>query len=291
MNKEELLNDIANNFRVVKRQTGKLQCKCPAHNDKQASLTISLGNKCVLFYCHAGCELNDILSAAGIEKKNTYYDNEPKQANWKAYVEAREKKRIEAVYNYVSSINGSYVFTKIRLVGKKLLYGVLENERFSYGLSRNTPRKSLKAIYGDVKAINKAISDEVPIFIPEGEKDVDTLTKQGYVAFTYGGVNDWQSDFSLLLKNAIDCDKIVGKYTVRTRCTGDSIRLKNRGCTKNLTKLYNECNIPVDERDVIPVIADEKGVIWIYGIGVAHRCAISDKSKKILMIKTEKDKG
>ena len=96
---------------------------------------------------------------------------------------------------------------------------------------------------------------------------------------------------NLLLKNAIDCDKIVGKYTVRTRCTGDSIRLKNRGCTKNLTKLYNECNIPVDERDVIPVIADEKGVIWIYGIGVAHRCAISDKSKKILMIKTEKDKG
>ena len=96
---------------------------------------------------------------------------------------------------------------------------------------------------------------------------------------------------NLLLKNAIDCDKIVGKYTVRTRCTGDSIRLKNRGCTKTLTKLYNECNIPVDERDVIPVIADEKGVIWIYGIGVAHRCAISDKSKKILMIKTEKDKG
>ena len=96
---------------------------------------------------------------------------------------------------------------------------------------------------------------------------------------------------NLLLKNAIDCDKIVGKYTVRTRCTGDSIRLKNRGCTKNLTKLYNECNIPVDERDVIPVIADEKGVIWIYGIGVAHRCAINDKSKKILIIKTEKDMG
>lgn len=94
---------------------------------------------------------------------------------------------------------------------------------------------------------------------------------------------------NLLLKNSLDCDKIVGKYTVRTRLTGDRIRLKNRGCTKNLTKLYNECNIPLEERDVIPVIADEKGVIWIYGIGVAHRCAISEKSKKILIIKTEKD--
>ena len=96
---------------------------------------------------------------------------------------------------------------------------------------------------------------------------------------------------NLLLKNAIDCDKIVGKYNLRTRCSGDSIRLKNRGCTKPLTKLYNECNIPIEERDLIPVIADEKGVIWIYGIGVAHRCAINENSKRILIIETEKDKG
>ena len=95
---------------------------------------------------------------------------------------------------------------------------------------------------------------------------------------------------NLLLKNSLDCDKIVGKYVVRTRMQGDSIRLKNRGCTKPLTKLYNESNIPIEERDSIPVIADEKGVVWIYGIGVAHRCAINEKSKKILIIKTEKDK-
>ena len=41
-----------------------------------------------------------------------------------------------------------------------------------------------------------------PVFVPEGEKDVDTLIKQGYIAFTYGGVNDWQSEFSELLKDA-----------------------------------------------------------------------------------------
>ena len=94
---------------------------------------------------------------------------------------------------------------------------------------------------------------------------------------------------NLLLKNSIDCDKIVGQYTVRTRWSGDSIRLKNRGCTKTLNKLYNECNVPIEERDAIPVIADEKGVIWIYGIGVAHRCAVGENSKRILIINTEKD--
>lgn len=93
---------------------------------------------------------------------------------------------------------------------------------------------------------------------------------------------------NLLLKNSIDCDKIVGKCVVRTRQSGDSIRLKNRGCTKTLTKLYNECNIPVAERDSIPVVADDKGVVWIYGVGVAHRCAVGEKTKRVLIINAER---
>ena len=94
---------------------------------------------------------------------------------------------------------------------------------------------------------------------------------------------------NLFLKNSIDCDKIVGEYSLRTRISGDKVRLKNRGCTKTLTKLYNEYNIPIEEREILPVIADESGVIWIHGIGVAHRCAISEKSKRILLISSEKE--
>ena len=89
---------------------------------------------------------------------------------------------------------------------------------------------------------------------------------------------------NLFLKNAIDCDKIIGKLVVRTRNTGDSIRLKNRGCTKPLTKLYNECHIPENLRSTLPVIADDKGVVWIHGIGVAHRAAVTNLSKHIIKI-------
>ena len=49
------------------------------------------------------------------------------------------------------------------------------------------PYKSYKPIYGSLQAINKAIAEGKPIFIPEGEKDADTLIKQGYTAFAYGG--------------------------------------------------------------------------------------------------------
>ena len=197
----EIFEDNLRHFKILKRYGNKAQCTCPAHDDKQASLTITQGRKCTLFYCHAGCTVDDILSAAGIEKKDTFYDTEPQRSNWRAYVESREKRRIDAVYNYVS-YNGQYAFTKIRLEGKKLLYGILKNERFSYGLPRNTPRKSLKAIYGSVQALNKAISESKPIFVTEGERDVDTMMKQGYIAFTYGGVNDWQADFAELVEGA-----------------------------------------------------------------------------------------
>ena len=70
MNSEEIYNDNVRHFNVVSRyNNGKVQAKCPAHNDKQASLTISKGDKCTLFHCHAGCKLEDILTAAGLEKK------------------------------------------------------------------------------------------------------------------------------------------------------------------------------------------------------------------------------
>lgn len=188
-------------FKISKRYGDKSQAKCPAHDDKQASLTISKGKKCTLFYCHAGCRLDDILTAAGLEKKDTYYDVDPQQTNWRAFVEKREGRKIEAVYNYIS-INDSYAFTKIRLEGKKIIYGMLKNDRFTPGLGHDKPRKAYKAIYGSVQALNKAISEGKPIFIPEGEKDTDTLTKQGYTAFTYGGVNDWQADFATLVQGA-----------------------------------------------------------------------------------------
>ena len=98
------------------------------------------------------------------------------------YIESREKRKIEAIYPYVS-INGGYAFHKIRLEGKGILYGRLENERFSYGLPRSKPKKSYRAIYGDLNAIQKAIQCEKPVFIPEGEKDVDTLTKTWICGF------------------------------------------------------------------------------------------------------------
>lgn len=65
-------------FKIVKRYGDRSQCICPAHNDKQASLSITKGKKCTLFYCFAGCHFDDILRAAGLNKQDTYYDSLPR---------------------------------------------------------------------------------------------------------------------------------------------------------------------------------------------------------------------
>ncbi len=119
-------------------------------------------------------------------------------------------------------------------------------------------------------------------------KDTDFKEKNNFsVTITQESNNFFKNNENvnnLFLKNSLDCDKIVGKLVIRTRQTGDSIRLKNRGCTKPLTKLYSECKVPISKRDILPVIADDNGVVWICGIGVAHRVAINEKSKTIYII-------
>ena len=58
---------------------------------------------------------------------------------------------------------------------------------------------------------------------------------------------------------------VQGKLTVRSRQTGDELRLS--GGTKSLKKLYIDRKIPADLRPFVPVVTDENGVVGVYGIG------------------------
>ena len=56
-----------------------------------------------------------------------------------------------------------------------------------------------------------------------------------------------------------------GKMVLRSRKTGDTIRLC--GGTKRLKKLYIDEKIPAGQRDTIPVLADDEGVLGVIGFG------------------------
>lgn len=56
-----------------------------------------------------------------------------------------------------------------------------------------------------------------------------------------------------------------GNLVLRSRKYGDTMRLP--GGTKSLKKLFIDRKIPALTRMRIPVIADDRGVLWVYGIG------------------------
>ena len=92
---------------------------------------------------------------------------------------------------------------------------------------------------------------------------------------------------NLLLKNAIDCGKINGSLTLRSRLPSDSIRLKGRNCTKTLKKLFSEKKIPLNMRDSLPVACDDSGVVWVYKLGVSERVAVDGNTEKAKLLKVK----
>lgn len=129
------------------------------------------------------------------------------------------------------------------------------------------------------------------LFVEDGENTEKINFSVTFSKKTVDNLQFEENVNNLFLNNAIDCDKIKGQIVLRTKQIGDSIRLRNRGCTKTLKKLFTECKIPIEEREELPVLADDDGVVWVHKIGVAHRCAVGNTTKKVYLINTEENKG
>ncbi|MBE6790793.1 MAG: tRNA lysidine(34) synthetase TilS [Ruminococcaceae bacterium] len=84
-----------------------------------------------------------------------------------------------------------------------------------------------------------------------------------------------------------DAEKICDILTVRSRRNGDVFHFADRHCSKTLKKLFNELKIPKEKRNKICVIADENGVIFVDGVGIDAKRAVSSQTKHFLIIKTE----
>ena len=68
---EEFLNYLKN---VKKVRENQYMALCPAHNDKNPSLSIGLSeNKNqILLHCYAGCSADDVLNTVGLKKKDLF---------------------------------------------------------------------------------------------------------------------------------------------------------------------------------------------------------------------------
>ena len=71
----------------------------------------------------------------------------------------------------------------------------------------------------------------------------------------------------------LSCGALCGTLMLRPRRTGDEIKLQGRG-TKSIKKLFIDEKVPLSQREYIPVLADDAGVLAVGGFGAdANRMA------------------
>lgn len=171
------------------RGSGQWLCRCPAHDDRKASLSIkndAAGDR-ILVHCQAGCDTEDVLSAVGYTMRDIQPGDPARPLEpW--------EKNLTAEYRYKTS-DGRYLYSKLRyegegIQGKDIRYARIENGHYTPGKGDVDP------LLYNLSALRHAIKLGKTIYYVEGEKDVETLRKYGLTATTAGGVADWKSVFA-----------------------------------------------------------------------------------------------
>lgn len=213
-------NEIVNKFYIKSSSRNSVKAVCPCHRDKNASLSLTYdeATQKTLIYCHAGCDTHEILTSVGLAFEDLGTTNKSKEEN----------SNIENIYSYVDE-NGVLLFEKIRFKNKdfrqrryidgKTVWGLsagIYTETYpgsnNYSPKERPGAKSItlqeqpKILYNLPKLLN-AIKNGYPVYIVEGEKDVNSMTKLGLVATTApsGGGNGnkkWLDSYSKYFKGA-----------------------------------------------------------------------------------------
>ncbi len=193
---ERLLSKLAD---VKAAGSDRWMALCPAHDDKQRSLSIRVGKDGrVVMYCHAGCTNALIVAAIGLTMSDLFSEPMPVStiAPAKAVgVDTRQK--LVASYDYYNA-DGTLAFQSCRFEPKTFRQRHRNgNGEWVYNLQGVTP------ILYRLPEIIEAVAAERRIFVVEGEKDADALVALRYPATTGPmGAGKWKDSYSDVLAGA-----------------------------------------------------------------------------------------
>lgn len=172
---------------------------CPAHEDRNPSLSVSEGDRGIVLHCHAGCSVNNILAAVGLTWADLRGDGPVATAYGEPGWEMPGVGVLTDVYRYLDRARRE-AFQVCRFRGpdgrKAFRQRHRQGDRWVWKAPPEAPIYRLP----DVLA---AIEDGHPIFIAEGEKDVDALVRAGVAATTNPqGAGKWRSHHTAQLAGA-----------------------------------------------------------------------------------------
>jgi tRNA(Ile)-lysidine synthase len=86
----------------------------------------------------------------------------------------------------------------------------------------------------------------------------------------------------------IDADAVQGALVVRSRRPGDRLRPLGLGGEKKLQDIFVDAKVPREERDGVPIVADERGVVWVVGHCIDERLAVTAKTRRVIQLRARR---
>ncbi len=176
-------DELLTRFQGVRKASGGYSAICPAHEDRNASLSITTaGDGKTLVHCHAGCSPAAILGKIGLTFKDIF------SANGDA--RPKGKPRIVATYDYRGA-DGTVLYQAVRYEPKDFRQRRPKPDGGWDWKVKGVPLVPYRL--PELLAADQAAT----VYVAEGEKDVDALVKLGLVATTnVGGAGKWRPEYN-----------------------------------------------------------------------------------------------
>jgi hypothetical protein len=175
---------ILSRFQGVRRNGSGWRALCPAHADRDPSLSIDVRDGKILIHCHAGCSPEAILAAAGIKPRELFLDAGDGQ------------RRIVAEYNYNDEA-GVLLFQVVRFEPKDF-----RQRRPNGAGGWIWDLDGVRRVLYNLPEVLKSTS----VLVVEGEKNVENARKLTLVATcNSGGAGRWRDEYSESLRGRHVC--------------------------------------------------------------------------------------
>ena len=143
---------------------------------------------------------------------------------------------------------------------------------------------------GRLEFITETPKKEIEPILVKGLPFSFTVNEQKYT-ICLEDLSSFQNVHNLFSTLALDYDKIQGNLCVRNRRVGDVVHPAGRGVGKSLKKLMNEYKVPITQRDCLPLLCDDLGVVLIPGYTCDERVRITEATKHFLVWKEHTEQG
>lgn len=177
--------DILVRLHGVRGKVPTWTARCPAHDDKKSSLSISQAADRVLMKCHAGCSVEAIVAKLGLKLSNLFTES------------GGNGGREAATYEY-SDETGTLLFQVVRYAPKAF------RQRRPDGAGGWTWKlNGVRRVLYRLPRVAAAVMADRRVFVTEGERDVHSVEAAGQTATCNpGGAGKWRPEYSEALRGA-----------------------------------------------------------------------------------------